>query len=136
MHPGVEVEEAHGRRHGLDRTLVRLHHAAEEAQQRRFPGTVAADDAEHLALGELEAHLAQSPKILSRPPPPALLKIAAEGSRRIGVADPEPLAQPARDQGRHSNLLDEMKARRPEVAKREREERAGGREDESEWGPI
>src|SRR3954452_2142116 len=110
MHPGVEVEEAHGRRHGLDRTLVRLHHATEQAQQRRFPGAVAADDAEHLALGEFEAHTAQPPEILSRPPPPALLEVAAEGPWRIGVAHPEPLAELARGEDRHSDLLEEMEA--------------------------
>src|SRR3954470_13179784 len=136
MHPGVEVEEAHGRRRGLDRTLVRLHHAAKQAQQRRFPRAVAADDAEHLALGELEAYPAQPPEILSRPPSPALLKVAAEGPRRIRVADPKPFAEPAHGESRHSDLLEEVKARRSEIAKRECKERAGGRENESECRPI
>ena len=54
-----------------DFAMGRIGDAADQLQQRRLAGTIAADDAAALALADLEADVAQDPMLLIEPLPAA-----------------------------------------------------------------
>ncbi len=105
MEAGADLEQGTDAAADLGSTLGRLGDAREELQQRRLAGAVSADEADHLALLDLEARVAEGPQLadvlVGRPLPykPArdirerLRSVARSRpcSRRAGSASPTPV---------------------------------------------
>ena len=66
----------------LDAALGRLGDAREDLQQRRFARAVAADDADHLAVLDLEADVLERPELLDLSP----ATMARPRSMSLGLA--------------------------------------------------
>ena len=64
MEAGADLEQAPDAPADLDAPARRRGDAREHLQQRRLAGAVAADDPEHLALLDLERHVAERPDLL------------------------------------------------------------------------
>ena len=64
MEAGADLEQARNASPQRDPPLRRLGDAAQNLEQRAFSGAVAADDAENLALLDLEAHILERPEFL------------------------------------------------------------------------
>src|SRR5580700_4843427 len=64
MKPGADLEHAGDTAGELDAPLVGLGNAADDLEQRRFAGAVAADDADDFAALDLEGDVLERPKIL------------------------------------------------------------------------
>ena len=77
MKPRADFQQARDAAKDFDPSGAWLGDAREDFQQRGLARAVAADDADHIALGDVERHLAQGPEILCRIPgvaPPAAQK--------------------------------------------------------------
>ena len=84
MKPGPDLEKARDTSPEQGTSPRRLRDAAEDFQKRALAGAVSADDAEHLALLDLEAHIPQRPEFLhlialnDLPPPDQVSRLACE----------------------------------------------------------
>ena len=71
VEPGAELEQRRHRAAVDDAALVRREDLGEAFEQRRLARSVLADDAERLALLDLEGHVLQRPELLVAGPPAA-----------------------------------------------------------------